>query len=82
MNKPVYLCLSTLKIRNIVMYEFCYDYVNPKCNEKVKSCYMDTYSLIVCIKAEHNVINVEERFDISNYPKSLLKGKNTKNLLA
>ena len=37
MNKPVYLCLSTLKISNIVMYEFCYDYVKPKYNEKVKS---------------------------------------------
>ena len=37
MNEPVYLCLSTLKVRNIVMYEFCYDYVKPKCNEKVKS---------------------------------------------
>ena len=26
------------------MYEFCYDYVKPKYNEKAKLCYMDTDS--------------------------------------
>ena len=24
------------------MYEFWYDYLKPKCNEKAKLCYMDT----------------------------------------
>ena len=28
MNKPVYLGLSILKLRKIVMYEFWYDYVS------------------------------------------------------
>ena len=30
MNKPIYLGLSILEIRKILMYEFWYDYVKPK----------------------------------------------------
>ena len=37
MNKPVYLGLSVLEIKNIVVYEYCYDYV--KLNYGEKSCY-------------------------------------------
>ena len=42
MNKPVYLDLSILELSKVVMYEFWYDYVNPKYEEKAKLCYMDT----------------------------------------
>ena len=53
------------------MYEFWYDYVNPKYGEKVKLCYMDTDSFIVYIKTEDIykdiAENVESRFDTSNY---------------
>ena len=38
-NKPAYLGISILEISIIVMYEFCYDYVKPKYNEKVTLCY-------------------------------------------
>ena len=34
MNKPVYLVLSLLEISKIVMYEFLYEYVKPKYEEK------------------------------------------------
>ena len=53
MNKPVYLSLSVLEIREIskiVMHEFWYDYVKPKYEGKAKLCYMDTVSLIVLKK--------------------------------
>ena len=30
MNKPVYLGLSILEISKILMYEFWYDYIQPK----------------------------------------------------
>ena len=30
MNKPAYLGLSILELKNILMYEFCYDYVKSK----------------------------------------------------
>ena len=36
MNKPVYLGLSILELSKILMYEFWYDYVKPKYDEKPK----------------------------------------------
>ena len=34
------------------MYDFWYDYVKPKCREKVKLCYMITGSFIIYIKTQ------------------------------
>ena len=34
MNKPVYLGLAKLETSKLVMYEFSYDYVKPKCGGK------------------------------------------------
>ena len=39
MNKPVYLGLSTLEISKTLMYEFWYDYINPKYGDNVKYGY-------------------------------------------
>ena len=50
MNKPVYLGLSTLELDKIIMYEFWYEYVEPKYGERAKLCYMDTD--ILYIKAD------------------------------
>ena len=52
MNKPVYLGLSMLELSKILMYEFWYDYLKPKCGEKTKLCYMDRDSFIVYIKTD------------------------------
>ena len=52
MNEPIYLGLSILEISKILMYEFRYDYVKPKCGDNVKLCYMDTDSFIMHIKTE------------------------------
>ena len=49
MNKPVYLGLSIL---DLSMYEFWYDYVKPKYDEKEKLCYMNTDSSVVHVKTE------------------------------
>ena len=53
------------------MYEFWYDYVNPKYFEKTKLCYMDTDCSIVYIKSFNIYKNIAEdietRFDTSNY---------------
>ena len=35
-NKPMYLGLSILELRKILMYEFCYDYLKRKCVKKSK----------------------------------------------
>ena len=49
-NKPVYLGYSILKLSNMLMYEFWYDYVKPKYGKKAKSCYMDTNKNILLYK--------------------------------
>ena len=46
MNKPVYLGLSMLDLSKILMYEFWYDYVKSKFDEKAKLCYMNSDSFI------------------------------------
>ena len=50
MNKTIYLGLSILEISKILIYEFWYDYMKPKYDNKVKLCYMDTDSFIMDIK--------------------------------
>ena len=71
MNKPIYLGLSILDISKITMYEFWYDYVKIKYEDKARLCYMDTDSFVVNIKTKdfYKDIpeNVKERFDTSNY---------------
>ena len=51
------------------MYEFWYDYVKPKYDEKVKLCFMGT-DIIVFIKTgniyKEIAENVERKFDMSN----------------
>ena len=53
------------------MYEFWYDHVKPKCNERIKLCYMGTDSFFVYIKTDDidkdTAENVETKFDTSNY---------------
>ena len=84
MNKLIYLGLSILEISKTLMYEFWYDYMKPKYNDKVKLCYMDTDSFIMNIKTNDfykDISNdVENRFDTSNYEvnRPLPTGKNKK----
>ena len=80
----MYLALSILEISKILMYEFWYDYINPKCQDNAKLCYINTDSFIINIKTEDvygDIANdVEERFDTSNYEvnRPLLEGKKKK----
>ena len=71
MNKPLYLGMSILDKSKTLMYEFWYDYVKPKYNDKAKLCYMDTNSFVINIFTEDffEDINydVERWFDTSNY---------------
>ena len=68
MRKPIYLGLSILELSKSVIYEFCYDYVKPKYDEKPKFCYTDTDSSIVCITTGEDIAEeVETKFDTSNY---------------
>ena len=69
-NKPVYLGLSILEIGKTLMYEFWYDYIKPKYQNKAELCCLDTGSFIINIKTDfHEDIanDVEKRFDTSDY---------------
>ena len=52
MNKLVYLGTSILDLGKSVVYEFWYDYVEPKYGENRKLCHMDTDSFTVDAKAD------------------------------
>ena len=94
MNKPIYLGLSILEISKLLMYEFWYDYMKPKHDDRVKLCYTDTGSFIINIKTKGKDIynfllkkiykdiadGVAKKFDTSNYEvdRPLPTGKNKK----
>ena len=85
MNKPVYLGQAILDLSKIIMYEFHYDYMKKKHNEKdLKLLYMDTDSLVYDIKTEDFyrdiAEDVETRFHKSGYEpdRPLPIGKNKK----
>ena len=74
MNKPIYLGQVILDISKTLMYEFWYDYLQPKYGDKVKLCYMDTHSFVIHIETEDfykDVANdVNKWFDTSTYNKN------------
>ena len=63
--------IINIRISKTLMYEFRYDYINPKYQDNEKLCYMDTDGFIINIKAEDyykDITNdVGKRFDTSNY---------------
>ena len=71
MNKPIYVGLSILDISKITMYEFWYDYVRIKYEDKARLCYMDTDSFVVNFKTKDFYKDISQdvnkRFDTSNY---------------
>ena len=73
MNKPIYLDMSSLDISNTLMYEFWFDYIKPKYQDRAKLCYMNTDSFVIHLKTEDFyediADDVEKQFDTSNYSK-------------
>ena len=74
MAKPLYLAMSILDISKTLMYEFQYDYIEPKYGDKAKLYYTDTDSFTINIKTKdffEDISNdVERQFDTSNYDKN------------
>ena len=52
MNKPIYLSQSILDISKALMYEFWFDYLKPKHNNKIKLCYTDIDSFVIEVKTK------------------------------
>ena len=81
-NNPVYLQLSILDLSKTVIYEFWYDYVEPKYGDNTNHCFMDTDRFIVHVKTDDIYKDIAEDVDLgtSNYERDRLlpKGKNKK----
>ena len=83
-NKPVYLGMQILDVSKLLMYDFWFDYIKLKYQDKRKLCYMDADSSVILIAAYFykDISNdVKKWFDTSNYSDckwSLPIGKNKK----
>ena len=66
--------MSIIDISKTLMYEFWYDYLKSKYNDKAKLCYIDTDNVVVNIFTEgafEDINNdVERYFETSNYDKN------------
>ena len=71
-DKPIYLGISILDISKTLMYDFHYNYIKRKYEDKAKLLFTDTDSLMYEKETkdfyEDMSRNVKRRFDTSNYP--------------
>ena len=69
MNKPVYLGLLILEISKTLIYEFWYDYTEPRYQNNAKLCYMHTYSFVIQTlqNVYEGITDTEKKYDTSNY---------------
>ena len=75
MDKPVCLGQAILDISKTLMYEFYYDYLKPKYEDKVKLYYMDKVSFIIHVQIEDFYKDIADDVckwcDTSGYDKKL-----------
>ena len=64
------------------MYDYRYNEMKPKYEDRIRQCYMDTDSFIMHIKAEDFckdiTDDVEKKYDTSNYTVETPKNKKIK----
>lgn len=74
-NKPIYLGFCVLDLSKLKMYDFHYNYMLPKFQNKLSLNYMDTDSFIYSIRVNDLYADIREdvemRFDTSEYPLEL-----------
>ena len=74
MNKPVYLGMCILDLSKTIMFDFHYNYIKPKYENKAKLLFTDTDSLMYEIETEDFYKDISEdvkvRFDTSDYPEN------------
>ena len=80
-NKPVYVGMCILDVSKTLMYNFHYNYIKPKYNDKALLLMTDTDSLCYEIETEDFYkdisSDVESKFDTSAYPKEHPSGIKT-----
>ena len=71
-NKPIYMGAVILETSNLHMYEFWYDHLKEKYNDKIQLIYTDTDSFVIEINTDDIYKDMyEDRhlYDFSDYPK-------------
>jgi len=71
LNRPTYVGMCVLDLSKLCMYQFYYDVLKVRYQDKVRLLYTDTDSLLVEIESEDinkDLIDMAEHFDFSDYP--------------
>ena len=70
-NKPIYLGACILETSKLHMYQFWYDHLKNKYNNKVELVYTDTDSLIIQVETDDiykDMFEDKDKYDFSEYP--------------
>ena len=70
LKKPAYIGACIQELSKVLIYKFCYGYINNKYDSKSKLLFTDTGSLIYDIKTEDvykDFSSNKEMFNFSNY---------------
>ena len=70
-NKPIYLGACILETSKLHMYQFWYDHLKNKYNNKVELIYTDTDSFIIQVETDDiykDMLENKNLYDFSNYP--------------
>ena len=73
LNKPIYIGVSILELSKLHMYQYYYDVMKKKYDDKIKLLYTDTDSFIFHIETEDlykDFDDMKEHMDFSGYDKS------------
>ena len=73
MNRPIYVVVCILEISKTLMYNFHYNYIKKKYNDKAKLLFTDTDSLtyeIECNDLYKDFWSDKDKFDFSKYPEN------------
>ena len=71
-NKPIYLGACILETSKLHMYQFWYDHLKNKYNNKVELIYTDTDSFIIEVETDDiykDMLENKNLYDFSEYPK-------------
>ena len=73
LNKPIYIGVCIVELSKLHMYQYYYDVMKKKYDDKIKLLYTDTDSFIFHVETEDlykYVDDMKEHIDFSGYDKS------------